>query len=247
MFGCLGMGFLLSILYIFMMSRCANCLAFLSITVIEICLAGGTGACFFMRTDLNTSESEKSGWLVGGICLALLFCLFNLALCCLWRQIRIAIAVIDATADFFAATYRIVLVSLSNFVISLIVILLCSAGLALVMSLNEIKVNPSVPQGRDITWNSSVTWMMVFMGVGLIWLLFFLTDKTGFVCMVAASSFYFSSNAEKTGSASVMMGVKYAYFKHMGSLAFGSFIHTAVWIVKVIVESASKQANKTGD
>lgn len=41
--------------------------------------------------------------------------IFNLVLFCKWKQIKIAIAVIDATADFFVATKRINLVGIVYF------------------------------------------------------------------------------------------------------------------------------------
>jgi len=62
--------------------------------------------------------------------------------------------------------------------------------------------------------------------------------------MVAASSFYFSSNKNGEGSGSVMTGVKFAYFKHAGSLAFGSLVQTIVWVIKQIVEGAATHAQR---
>jgi len=51
---------------------------------------------------------------VVGILFALIF---NIILYCKWKQIKIAIAVVDATADFFVATKRINLVGISYFVL----------------------------------------------------------------------------------------------------------------------------------
>lgn len=73
--------------------------------------------------------------------------------------------------------------------------------------------------------------MEAFMFFGLIWLVFFIQDKTGFITMVAASNFYFTSTKDKEGHGCVMTGVKFAYFKHAGSLAFGSLVQTIVWVL----------------
>jgi choline transporter-like protein 2/4/5 len=62
--------------------------------------------------------------------------------------------------------------------------------------------------------------------------------------MVAASRFYFSSTKDKEGSGSVMTGVKFAYFKHAGSIAFGSLVQTFVWVIKQIVEGLAAQASR---
>lgn len=85
------------------------------------------------------------------------------------------------------------------------------------------------------------------MILALIWALFYIQDRTGFITMVSASTYYYTSNREKEGSASVMTGVKFAYFKHAGSIAFGSLVHTLVWILRVIVESVADQAQKKGN
>ena len=46
--------------------------------------------------------------------------IFNLVIWCKWKQIKIAIAVIDATADFFVATKRINLVSIMYFIMMVV-------------------------------------------------------------------------------------------------------------------------------
>lgn len=52
---------------------------------------------------------------------------------------KIGIALVDATADFFVATKRIILVSCFYFFVTILVTLFCFVGMALVASLNEIK------------------------------------------------------------------------------------------------------------
>jgi len=50
----------------------------------------------------------------------ILLIIFNVILYCKWKNIKIAIAVIDATADFFMNTARINLVSAMYFMLSAI-------------------------------------------------------------------------------------------------------------------------------
>lgn len=64
--------------------------------------------------------------------------------------------------------------------------------------------------------------------------------------MVSAASFYFTSSAEKEGSASVYKGFNYAYMKHPGSLAFGSLMHLVIFIIRVIIEVITDAAHKDG-
>jgi hypothetical protein len=88
--------------------------------------------------------------------------------------------------------------------------------------------------------------MICFMVFGLIWTVFWIRDKTGFICMVSACTYYFSSSRDGEGSASVATGFHYAYTKHAGSLAFGSLVHAIIVIVKGAVETAQDAADKEG-
>jgi len=78
------------------------------------------------------------------------------------------------------------------------------------------------------------------MGINLffiLWLLTLVDDISKYICMVSASTYYFSSNKEKDGSASVCTGFKFAYFKNIGSLCFGSFIITLIRLLKALLEA----------
>jgi len=208
-------------------------------------LAGSCALAFFLRqTDNNLTDSQRKGTLVVGIVTASLWVLFNLALCCFWKQVKVAIAVIDATADFMAATKRIVFTPVLYFFVTLIVFIAWFAGAGCVLSLNTITASTTDVQGKDIVFSDKVNWMLFFMIFGLIWLVLWIQDKTGFICMVAASSYYFTSNKDKEGSASVSLGYKLGYFKHGGSLAFGALVHAIVTIVRQIVEAISDQTER---
>jgi hypothetical protein len=89
--------------------------------------------------------------------------------------------------------------------------------------------------------------MMAFMTFGILWILKFIDDKMKFITMVSAATYYFDSNANKDGSASVCTGFRFAYCKHMGSLAFGSLVMTLITIVRAIIDAAADGANKEGD
>lgn len=65
-----------------------------------------------------------------------------------------------------------------------------------------------------------------------------------FVYMISATQFYFSSNRNQTGSASVVAGMMIANFKHSGSIALGSLLHTIVFILRVLVDMVMNAAEK---
>jgi hypothetical protein len=51
-----------------------------------------------------------------------------------------------------------------------------------------------------------------------------MTNNIAYITMVSASTYYYDSNAEQEGSASVFTAMHYAYVKNFGSLALGSLI-----------------------
>lgn len=62
-------------------------------------------------------------------------------LCCFWSKLQVAIAVIDATADFMAATKRLVSVTIYYFIITIIVLLVGGFGVVGTISMNEISLH----------------------------------------------------------------------------------------------------------
>lgn len=92
--------------------------------------------------------------------------------------------------------------------------------------------------------------MTVAMVFCIIWILCFIREKTKFIYMIAAAQFYFSSNANETGSASVVSGMAIANFKHSGSIALGSLLHTVVFMIRIIVDrivdASESKAGRSG-
>ena len=168
------LGVVYSVGFIFLMSRFATCLAYIALGIIEFFILAAAAGCFLMATQKDVKENDKQGLLIFGGFMLLLAVLYNLILWCKWRSIKVAIAVIDATADFFAATTRIVLTSVAAFVITLVVILIWTAGVAGVVSLNNISASTTSAQGKIIVWEKNVSYMLAFMFFGLIWVVFWL-------------------------------------------------------------------------
>tara|TARA_B110000285_G_scaffold230544_1_gene297378 strand:- start:855 stop:1121 length:267 start_codon:yes stop_codon:yes gene_type:complete len=72
-----------------------------------------------------------------------------------------------------------------------------------------------------------------FMGT---WINVFLSNSVAYVASVGASSYYFTSSANKEGSAEICLGFKWATVTNMGSLAFGSFIIAVIKTLRALAE-----------
>lgn len=164
---------------------------------------------------------------------------------CYWSKLQVAIAVIDATADFMVATKRLALVTIYYFFVSVFVLLIWGFGLIGVVAMNEIKtVKNGDVYTKQINIKNDKIFMLVIMAFGIVWIMNFIREKTKFIYMISAAQFYFTSNREKEGSASVMSGMMISNFKHCGSIALGSLLHTIIFFLRLIVEMVMSAAEK---
>lgn len=62
--------------------------------------------------------------------------------------------------------------------------------------------------------------------------------------MCSASSYYFNSNKDKEGSADVGQAIRFTYFKHLGSLAFGSLIISIIQFIRYVFMYFAEQAER---
>jgi hypothetical protein len=111
--------------FMWMMSACARGLAIFSLILLFISFFGGAGACFMMSTKV---VDEKSIYLISGAILAVMGLIFVCCIYCNRNSLETAIAIVDASADFFVATKRIVIVSIVYFIISVLFFFLWVAG-----------------------------------------------------------------------------------------------------------------------
>mmetsp|Transcript_37007 Transcript_37007/g.56740 ORF Transcript_37007/g.56740 Transcript_37007/m.56740 type:complete len:368 (+) Transcript_37007:412-1515(+) len=237
-------GMLLTIIYMYLMSFATTLLAYVSIMVIELFFLGGGAALVFTGHN-QISHDAKTGFYVGGGCMIFFGVIFNLLLCCFWKKMKVAIAVVDATADFFVATKRLVFVSIFYFFVSVICFLVWVACFAFVISLCKITPDVYSAQGKNFEATTQVKVFAPLLVFGLIWGLLFIKDKTVFICMSSAASYYFSSGPLKEGSGSVMRSFKFAYFKHAGSIALGSLLHAIFTIIRMAMESLADSGRRS--
>jgi hypothetical protein len=185
--------------------------------------------------------------LVVFLCWAYFNCKLYLFYICFYIELKVAIAVIDAAADFFADTKRIIIVSMAHLLVALIVIGLSMGAAGSIYGMNEFKYDPSfgtLGQGRLPILSTEVIVMLAVKTFVLFWVLFFLRDQLVFTTMVAASSYYFDSDATKEGVANVMLGFKWGYGPNFGSVALGSLVQTIISIIRVLLEFSNNDKCK---
>ena len=138
-----GMGFVYSLLFIYLMSMFAEPIAWLCVFLIQFGLLGMTGASFFEYSHYKKgSSAEDKKDAEGAMALTIVFGILSLAFaCCVVcgrKSLQKAIDVIDAAADFTADNKRVILVPIFYFFFSLIILAIWMGAFACVASLNKI-------------------------------------------------------------------------------------------------------------
>jgi len=160
-------------------------------------------------------------------------------LCCTFcgrRHLKLAIDVIDASADFIAGNKRVIFVPIIYFILTILAFCIWIVAMLCVVSLNKITAGEIhiVPQDRDLQWNDNNKYLALFMIFGILWIVAWLDYSARFVIMASATSYYFDSNPEGEGTASLAYAFKIAHVEHTGSIAFGAFIIAIVRAIKMI-------------
>lgn len=159
-----------------------------------------------------------------------------------------AIDVIDASADFLAGTKRILLVPGLFFLFQIITVVIWIAAMMCVASMNEITVDESIPQGKNLEWEKKPTYMALYMLFGVLWICAFFEYTSTFIVMVSAATYYFNSDAGHEGSAEVGTGFSWAFNYHAGSIAIGAFVIALIRFIRIVFVYLAQQAEKaSGD
>ena len=90
--------------------------------------------------------------------------------------------------------------------------------------------------------------MALYMLFGILWITAWIEYANCFVVMVGAATYYFDSNPQKEGSASICRGFKFAYMNHAGSIAMGAFIIAVIRFIRIVFVYLAKKLEKaSGD
>lgn len=148
-----GISFFWCILFLYLMSYFAECISWVIVGLVQIGLFAASGFSMFQYNNLKSqkdtvtddqSDTMKT-LLVIGIISGVLGLLFMCAVCCFFTSLKIAIDVIDASADFLAKTKRIILVPVIFFVFNVIAVLV---WLTAYISVTTLKFDKVVASGE---------------------------------------------------------------------------------------------------
>lgn len=137
------MAILFCFVYIYIMSYFAEQIAWTLIGITQVALFIGCGGCIFEYVERHGSSSKvtaesANAFLGAGIGLGLMALIMLIMLICGFNQLKIAIDVVDASADFIRKTKRIIAVPVVYFFLQLTVVLIWFFAMICVWSIGDI-------------------------------------------------------------------------------------------------------------
>jgi len=156
-------------------------------------------------------------------------------LCCIvcgYKHLKLAIDVIDASADFLAATKRILLVPGGFFVLQMLSVGLWLGCVGGIYSTGEI--TPTTFQLKDVVVSDFQWYCLWYTLFAMLWLTAFFEYCSKYVVLASAATYYFDSHAGKEGEANVCLGFNLAFLKHTGSIASGAFVIALIRFIKFV-------------
>jgi solute carrier family 44 (choline transporter-like protein), member 2/4/5 len=179
------------------------------------------------------------GTVIFGILAAGFFC----CVCCGYKSLKLAIDVIDASADFLAGTKRVLVIPGVFFFAQILCVITWVGAMMCVVSMNKITASDTVVQGKNLEWTDETKYMSLYMLFGILWICAWFEYASTFIVMVSASTYYFNSApGQPDGSAEVMTGVEWAFCCHAGSIAIGAFIIAIIRFIRIVFVYLAQQA-----
>jgi len=93
-----------------------------------------------------------AGYMAAAVFAALFAVCFTICVCVAWKSVKLAINVVDASADFIMSTKRILFVPLVYFFLMLFVTIIWFCGYMCIMSLNPMHPSTLIPQLKSVEW-----------------------------------------------------------------------------------------------
>merc|ERR1719248_208750 len=170
-------------------------------------------------------------------CAAIFFC----AVCCMRRQIMLAMGVVKEAAKVVNSMMLIVMlpivqgIGITIFLIVwfIYIVFIATAGEKVLVDKDSYGPLEMPYHTFEVTENQeSALWFMLF---DLFWTMEFVEALGQIIVATAAATYYFTRDRSTIGNSTVVFAARHATWYHAGTAAFGSFIIAVIKIIKAIL------------
>ncbi len=175
-------------------------------------------------------------WVLAGI--------FFILVCCLVSRIKLAAKMIAAAADFLTDIKSTLLVPIILTGILCVFTIFWSISFTYLFSVGNLRYDEGDIFG-DMTWTDEVKAGIYLMIFALLWYISFTLSTNIFVIATLTTGWYFGRFDNY--HISMITAFKWAWFYHLGTLAFGSFLIALLWAIQLILTYIYQKLKETGD
>jgi len=203
----------------------------------------------YARVDDDVVDAENDTYELASQILAYIcwFCaaLFFCAVCCMRRQIMLAMGVVKEAAKVVNSMMLIVMlpivqgIGITIFLVVwfIYIVFIATAGEKTLVdsdSYGSFASQDKLPYKTfKVTENQeSALWFMLF---DLFWTMEFVEALGQIIVATAAATYYFTRDRSTIGNSTVVFAARHATWYHAGTAAFGSFIIAVIKIIKAIL------------
>ena len=182
-------------------------------------------------------------------CAAIFFC----AVCCMRRQIMLAMGVVKEAAKVVNSMMLIVMlpivqgIGITIFLVVwfIYIVFIATAGEKVLVDKDSYGPLEMPYKTFEVTENQeSALWFMLF---DLFWTMEFVEALGQIIVATAAATYYFTRDRSTIGNSTVVFAARHATWYHAGTAAFGSFIIAAIKIIKAILMYVQRKCENAID
>ena len=169
--------------------------------------------------------------------------LFFLTILCMYRNIKISVAVLKTSAVIIIRNIRTLLIPFISFIFIIGFIAGWLVAFGYLMSCANIIQPTNGSQLKSVNLNDKdyLKWQIGVFVFGLFWIAEFLAAVFKYCLIVGVCTWYFTSTHDSRGNFTIFRGLWWAFRYNFGSLALGSFLLAVIWTIRLIFEYVDKK------
>jgi choline transporter-like protein 2/4/5 len=255
----LGLSFFISFLYISILRLpyLLNAIIWGSIFGVIILTFAAGGYSLYSANSWATevpqiwSDRSITATRIAGYVLFGLGAFFVLLMCCLRKQIQLAIGCVKETGKAVQRMVFIIFLPVlqgAGFVLFMLAFVVYGIYLASLGTLETTEF-PLNLQGLTITvrsynfadWVTRAAWYLLFC---LYWTANFIVAAGDMMVAMSIAKWYFTRNKRKTGNSTVIKSVCDTLYFHSGTLAFGSLLVAIIQLIRTLLARVQREVKK---
>jgi len=196
----------------------------------------------------NEYMSMRGIAIIGAVLTVLYLCL----LCVMRKRIMLAIGIVKEAARALAAMPILVFMPVlqtAGIVIFLVpwtiyALYLASSGKVIV---ETEEVNGVQVSYRVVEYNNNIRYAFLYLLFCWFWASQLIIAFGQLVSALSVSCWYFTRDKKTEGNATVVWSFKTAFFKHFGTVAYGSLVIAIIKTIRAVISYLQKKAKKSGN